>query len=131
MEGGDAAIRIQSAWRSHRGRALVRRFSDLPRDLWCHILGFVRRPSSVFLGVDRLLRNKTAALCDPFSAQDLPAQLRVLCLIRRNMPWLSDTTVYKAWVLSLRMLRLPGEQERVSRMLINATLEALALRITS
>ena len=113
--------KIQSFWRAHICRKKIKLFSQLPTDIWVHILHFLTDTLCKKINVIISLRVTRMYWVPP--SFHTKTKLHTMYLIKKYITCLDEETRHKSLAFCLRLLE--HSRPNVDTMLINATLETL------
>jgi hypothetical protein len=113
--------RIQSRWRVYNCRKKIKHFSQLPTDLWYHILHFL----TVKAGnkIDAIISLRVTRMYWVPPSFYTKTKLHTMYLIKKYSVCLDEDTRHKSLALCLRLLE--HSRPEIDTLLINATLETL------
>ena len=119
----NSVIKIQSCWKSSRCRKKIVLFSQLPEDVWKHILYFLSMEHFMCLKIDRLIFLRVTKLYWIPISFHKKKKFNTLFLIRKYVDCLTLFTKQKCIIFCARLINyftLKNEN-----FLINATIERL------
>ena len=123
-------IQIQSCWRGYTARKKVKFFSQLPDDMWSHILLFVKQPSEIFIAIDRIIQKRVTTLFWTHPWRKIKTKLHTLFLIEKYVKCLTTSTLEISINMCIKMRKfshiIPD-----SIHVINTTLDVVVKRLQS